>query len=191
MIRSQRSVKAFLTVAVAALALGALVASSASAAIVPAKFSNSSVKLTTTGVTLKRAGIEAKSCTLSPAIQLFAEGSGFIGGNGELGEARFTCGTSSLRMRFVGEVLYDTVAGTYSFGLADYTTVQLASPYGFYWQNTGGKTKAPWVNGSGATNSKITLSETPIGYDNSSKLITMSGTLTATTSAGGLVTLSH
>jgi hypothetical protein len=186
------STRVFATAIVAALALSAIVASSASASIVPAKFSSELIKLTTTEVTLKRAGGEAKTCTLSPAISLTGEGKSFWGGNREGFETRFTCGLSTLQMVLYGEVFYDTVAGTYTFYIYDYEGTSMLSPYGIYWQETVEKIKPSWTNGSGATASTVTFKETPIGHDEKGKMITMTGTFKATDySTGGLVTLSH
>jgi hypothetical protein len=63
-------------------------------------------------------------------------------------------------------------------------------PYGNYNQNGGEKFRGKWTNGSGATASTVTFSEAPIGYSGG-QLLTLSGTLKATTPTGGLLTLSH
>lgn len=177
---------------VAALALSALVASAASASIVSAKFSSPLFKLTTTEVTIKKSGGEAKTCTLPKAIEVFAEGSSFIGSN-ELQTVRFSCtGGTSLRMSFNGQAKYDTVAEKYYLNVADPNSQAFESPYGLYLQSTGGTNNWTWVNGSGSTSSTITLNEQWIGSTQTgSAKITMTGTFTVKTSSGGLITLSH
>lgn len=178
----------FVTV-VAAMALSGLSVSSASASIVTAKFSNSSWKLTTTGITVTRGGTESKSCTLSKAIEGFG-GSSFIASNEWTGASRFTCtDLTSLVMRYVGQAWYDTVASRYYLRISSYNEA-LQSPWGpsSYFQTTSDWT---WVNGSGSVPSTMTLNELYIGSTTGGQKITLSGTITAKTASGGLVTLSH
>jgi hypothetical protein len=192
---STRRMKVLLATAIAALALGAVGAASASATIVNAKFSYPLVKLTTSGVTIKKNGGSAKSCTLSKAIEFWAEGSSFLGGNEAGGIARFSCtdGTG-LKMSFNGLAKYDTVAERYYLYVADPGSQALESPWGpnSYFQATGGTDNWTWVNGSGGTSSTITLNEQWVGSTvTGSEKITITGTLTAKTSSGGLIILSH
>jgi hypothetical protein len=188
---STGKIKVLLVAAVAALALGAVSASSASASIVNAKFSSSSWKLTASSVTVTRNGTESKSCKLVNPIEGFAEGSGFLAMNEWTGESIFTCTDgSTLVMRYSGEAKYDTVAGRYYLHISSYNEA-LASPWGphAYFQSTSDWT---WVNGSGATFSTMSPNALQIGLSTpGSQKITVTGTITAKTSTGGLVTLSH
>lgn len=183
---STGKMKVLLVTAVAAMALGAVSASSASASIVSAKFSSSSWKLTGT-LTVKRNGTEEKSCKLVKAIEGFGESS-FIASNEWTGASIFTCtDLSELVMRYVGEAKYDNVAGQYFLRISSYNEA-LRSPWGpnTYFQS---QSDWPWTNGSGATNSTMTLNELVIGTTTGGQKITVSGTITAKTAAGGLVTL--
>jgi len=180
--------KILLAVAVATMALSAVGASSASATIYNANFSTTSFKLSTTGVTIKRNGAEAKTCTAS--INMSNLGSGnFIGSNESSGRTLFLCdgGASGLYMRMVGRAKYDSVAEKYYLEIYSYNE-SMQSPWSWYFQYS---QKWTWVNGSGTTPSTVTLNEQLIGYTTTGQPITMSGTFTAKTSTGGLVTLSH
>lgn len=191
--RTRSRIRVFVSTIVAVCCLTALLAASASASIVPAKFSSFDLKLSGSGlITLKRAGIEPKTCELKKPIEAFVEGNEFLGGNSEWGETRFSCtsGTTTLAIRSYGEALYDTVTGAYSLHIFDYAGVTQLSPYSWYEQAAGQKFTGKWTNGSGATASTVSFTEAPIGYAGG-KLITFSGTLKATTSTGGLITLSH
>ncbi len=188
---SPKRFKVLLVTAVVAMALGAVSVSSASAAVVNGKFSTSLFKLSTSGVTIKKNGGEAKSCTLSPAIEIYAEASGFVGSNESLAKVRFNCTDGTyLRMSFNGSAKYDTVAERYFLHVNDFTGQSLQSPWGLYSQYTGNTDDWTWVNGAGATPSTMTLNEQTVGSISGEK-ITISGTITAKTSSGGLVTLSH
>jgi hypothetical protein len=185
--------KVLLMTAVAAMALGAVGASSASASIVNAKFSTPSFKLTTTGFTVTRNGTESKTCTPA-AISGFGEGNSFIASNEWTGGTRFTCtDKSSLVMALNGLAYYDTVAERYYLHVADHTGSQsLEGPWGPYFQEASNTDDWTWVNGSGSTSSSITLNEQWIGATlNPYKKITISGTFTVKSATGGLITLSH
>ena len=185
-----RRTKGILALSLVALALAALGATSASASIVPAKFSSSSFKVTTTGVTLKRNGLEPKTCTLSLPIESSAEGSYFFGANypSSPGGTKYSCGgVAILGQWFSGEAFYDNVAKTFSLTFDPYSFSTLSSPWGSYSQES---FKASWVNGSGATASTINFNNTTIGFGTDGKALTLTGSLKVTTPAGGLVTLS-
>jgi hypothetical protein len=190
---SSKRMNVLLVAAVAAMALGAFSAGTASATVFRAKFSTSLFKLSTAGVTIKKNGAEAKSCTLSPAVEMWGEagGAGFVGSNESQWKVRFNCTDGTyLRMSFNGEAKWDSVTEAYFLRVADYTSGSLQSPWGLYSQFTAGTDDWAWVNGSGATSSTITLNERLVGNVGGQQ-ITISGTLTAKTSSGGLVTLSH
>jgi hypothetical protein len=192
-LHSQRGIRVIFSSIIAVVALTAITVASASAAIVPAKFSNPSLKLSGSGpITLKRAGIEPKTCELKVPIEAYAEENQFLGSNNWLGETVFSCtsGSTSLVIATYGEVLYDNVAGTYSMHIFDHPGTTMLSPYGSYTQSAGEKFRGKWTNGSGATASTVSFTEAPIGSIGG-KTITLTGTLKATTSTGGLITLSH
>lgn len=175
------------------MAVAAVMVASASAATVPAKFSSAAFKLSGAGsITLKRAGIEPKTCELKTPIEAYAEGNEFLGSNNWLGETVFSCtsGSTSLVIATYGEALYDTVTGAYSAHIFDHSGSTMLSPYGWYTQGSSEKFRGKWTNGSGTTASTVAFTEAPIGYIGG-KLITLTGTLKATTSSGGLITLSH
>lgn len=187
-----KSIRILLTAAVAAMAMSALVASSASASIVPAKFSNSSFKLTSTGITVKGNGIEPKTCTPSSYIEGYAENSNFLASNPGFAETKFSCtGGTSFSMVLLGEAQYDTVANHYILHVNSFSSWSLNSPYGGYWQES--ESTATWLNGSGSTASTITFTEQTLGHTffPAGKKISISGTFKATTLSGGLLTLSH
>jgi hypothetical protein len=184
--------KLLLMTAVAAMALGAVSASSASATIVSAKYSSQSFKLTSPGITIKKNGSSAKACTMAP-VTVETEGDGFIGTNEFFFGLKFTCsGSWPLVMNFNGRAKYDTVTGRYWLQVADLDNQTQESPWGFYYQETNDTDQWTWVNGSGSTPSTITLNERWVGLTaTGSEKITITGTLTAKTSSGGLITLSH
>ncbi|HWC49714.1 MAG TPA: hypothetical protein VG448_12600 [Solirubrobacterales bacterium] len=186
-----------LAAAVAAMALTAVGASSASATIMAAKFSPAGTPfyLKTTGVTIKKNGGSAKSCTASNIrTEEFGSPTTFGGANESFGGVRFYCsGSPALQMAFWGDLKYDTVTGRYWLQVVDHTEETLESPFGFYVQGTGETDQWTWVNGTSTTSpSKITLNEQYVGYLYSThERITISGTFTATTLSGGLITLTH
>jgi len=177
--------------------LAAFLAPAASASLVPAKFSATSFKFVGSGaVTLKRSGTEATTCELKTPLEggQFGSQSVFLVGNASFGEARWVCLSSPnnyLEMVYMGEAQYDTVTGVYSLRVSDYNQHTLLSPYGSYWQESEGKDRGTWTNGSGTTPPTVTFTEAKIGRDTSGKPITFSGTMKVTTLSGGLVTLSH
>jgi len=164
------------------------VASPASAAEQTAKFSSSTIKLTTAGVTVKRNGLDPRTCT--PETGSFSGGtSGNLAAIGNFGYVWFKCsGSTSLQMNMMSWAWWNTLTSQYSLEVGSNnsggTTV---SPWGSYNQSA---TKAIWTNGSGSTNSTLKFENAVIG-SSSGGPITMTGTFTATTSSGGLLTLSH
>jgi len=195
--RLGRITKVSIVAAVAAMAMSALVASAASAALVPAKFSTSSFKLTSTGVTVKGNGIEPKTCIPSVYIEGYAEANNFMATNPGYAETKYSCtGSTAFSVVLVGQVQYDTVAGKYIVHVNDFPSWSLNSPFGSYSQvsgaSGGGGSNATWVNGSGATASTITFVNQTLGWTYAgSKKITLDGVFKATTTSGGLLTLSH
>jgi hypothetical protein len=178
--------------------LAAAVASPASATPVAAKFSSSSLKLTTTGITLKRNGLEPKTCTMDKgAAYGGSESNTWAVYNTEYlpwPTVQFTCGSQGFVMTMGGEAFYDTVPGYYlqlrDMGMGyggKYT------PYGNYIQTFGeGKAVGKWINGSGLTPSTIKFENATVGVLESpaSGTVTLSGTFTATTTSNTLLTLS-
>jgi hypothetical protein len=179
--------------ALAAMALSALAVSSASAAIVPAKFSSSQFKMSTAGITVKKNGAEAKTCTLPAELQGWVEGSTFLVSSAAGLEPKFSCiGGGYLTMWMFGEAKFDTVTGSYFLKVFDYSEHSLTSPWEGYWQKTGGVGTSPaWANGSGATASTVTFSNAYIGNTFGGQKVTIDGTFKVTNWTGGLVTLSH
>lgn len=192
---SPKRVKIMVLAAVAAMALTAVGATSASASILSAKFSGSTAGyLRTTGVTIKKNGGSAKSCTAS-TIRIEEVGPGaFIGTNESFGGIRFYCsGSWGLQMAFWGYLEYDSLTGRYWLQVLDKTEQQLESPFGYYYQNTGETDQWTWVNGTSTTSpSTIALNEQYVGkLVSTNEKITISGTFTATTLSGGLLKLTH
>ena len=179
----------------AALALMVAVAP-ASAENLKATFSGSSMKLTTSGITVEKAGTEAKTCTLNTGST-----SGSISSNapyvhnevvgGVLQVTGFTCtGSTKLQVwTLYAQPYFDTTTSKYILPL-EVSTESVTSPWGKYLEN--GKALGVWVNGSGLTPSTLTYSKTQIGLLSATgQPITISGTFNATTSTGGALTLSH
>ena len=178
-----------LTAAVAAMALSAVLASTAAAAIVPANFSSTSIKLTTSNLTVRANGAEPKLCSAATLSGTAENNNFYVGNSGGFAESKFTCGGAQFTMVFLGEARYDTVAGKYIFHVNDFPSWSLWSPWGSYSQNVAAD--GTWVNGSGSTASTATFSGQTVGYTTGGKKVSIEGTFKATTSSGGLLTLSH
>ena len=191
MTRLGRITKVVLTAAVAAMVLSALVASSAAAAIVPAKFSSTGMRLPTSGITVKRNGLDPKVCTYVRATEGETYGNNYWVTN-EFGlVSRFKCPLGAeLQLAIKGEATYDTVAKRYDLTIHYSSGQSQWSPWGQYWQN-GEVAKGTWVNGSGSTPSKVTFTDQTVGHDASGKSISITGTFNPTTMSGGLLTLSN
>lgn len=190
--RSQRSMKVFLAAAVAALAMSAAVVSTASATIVQANFSSSQFTLSTTGLTVKKDGLDPRVCTFKSAPKGEGGGGQFYVYNNFEGDTRFYCPTwnTQLQMILSGNVTFDTVTNKYSFTVNPYPSMNLTfSPWGSYWQSE--PISGNWVNGSGTTASTITFTDQWFGTTNKIDKLTISGTVKVTTPTGGLITLSH
>jgi hypothetical protein len=155
---------------------------------VSATFSGTSLKLTTTGVTLKKKGGDPRTCTLTaPAAGIASGSTAFV--YNSMGLTLFKCsGTGSqLQALFAFEAVRDTVTGEYRLRQAP-NNGGGTSPYGGY--QSASLLNGTWVNGSGATQSTLTYKEAVVGYLTSTgEPITMSGTFTATTNTGALITL--
>lgn len=194
--RTGKHLAALVASALALVALAAVLASPAMASEVKAKFSASTIKLTTAGITLKKNGGEATTCTLrggSAAGPIGEENSLFIAGNdtwGTLGE--FNCtGGKAMSMTLTGRARYDTVASRYFIRFLQTPSCLCISPWGGYSQKTEASTGFTWTNGSGSTQSTISFNEELLGTLNSGGTLTISGSFTATTSGNSLLTLSH
>lgn len=179
---------------VACLLLAAVGASSAMAEEVSAKFSAETIKVTTPGITVTArdalGATESKNCTLKGGTsQGTASGGGAYFGNSTFNTV-FNCdGGTTLEVWTMFAAKFDTSTSSYSLVLQRWEG-GLKSPFGTYLQWAGSKSKSAWVNGSGATNSTFTANQEYIG-STASKEILLTGTFTATTSTGGLLTLSH
>lgn len=187
-----KSIRVLLATAVAAMALSAVFASAATAEEWQAKFSSPSIKLSTTGITLKANGGEPKTCTavsLSGTAQ--ENGAFYVGNQGGKAESKFSCGGLSIfTMVFLGEAFYEDETGQYMVRVSNFGGGwSLESPWGSYTQTN--DTEATWVNGSGATASTVTFNNQTVGFTTSGKAVSISGTFKATTPTGGLLTLSH
>jgi hypothetical protein len=191
--RLRKTTKLFLVAGVAALALSALGAASASATIVPAKFSSTGgIKMTSTGITVRRSGIEPQSCTQFGTYLGWAEGNQFFGSNTSFEYTKFTCPSGKeFQLRIVGSTTFNTVTGVYTVTIGG-NGISQWSPWGQYLQSTSPGTTATWVNGSGSTASTITFSNATVGKTlEGEKPLSVEGTFKATTESGGLLTLSH
>lgn len=180
--------------AAACLALAAFGASSAMAEEKPAKFSASSIKLSTSGVTVEKSGGDPKVCTMKtygPASGKTV-GSAIFAYNWWNGfTTRLDCPSSTeLTLSFYGaQALYDTGSGKYKVRFNAGTNVPFYTPWGEYIPDS--YADGVWNNGSGATPSTLSLDHEPIGeLVGGGAKITLTGTFTATTSTGGLLTLS-
>lgn len=172
-------------------AFAAVAATPALAEEVAAKASAANITLSATNITVKKNGAEAKNCELA-GVNGKIEGSiAWIKPPTFSNETVLTCaGGTKFGLGFYPSVLfYDTVAGQYKMRTNPGGT-PLQSPWGNY-------TASPsypvgvWTNGSGATHSTIKFSETIVGKLSSGADISFSGTFTAKTNTGGLITLSH
>lgn len=188
-----------LAVTVGAIAaLAAIGASPAMAEIVATKFNANTAKLSGT-LTVKKNGGEAKTCELKSATGIASEKSpGYIQvyTNAFDLQTYFTCtGGTKFSLGFYPALgRYDTITGAYSLNLT-HLAKEYASPWGGYqagYYSPNGEIIAGWTNGSGATSSTIDFNELNVGALTSGfAKITVSGSLTATTSTGGLLTQSH
>lgn len=190
MLRSNRRLKSTVAALVALAAFAAISVSPAAAESVTAKFSGTTLKLSGSSYTLKK-GTETKTCTLgggSASSEISSNTFWLRNLSGQLGDTGFSCSGSYFGLQWQGAAKYDTVTGQYS--LVDLSAgSQEISPWGTYgtveWN-------APWTNGSGTTNSTVTLNEVVVGkLFAGAESLKLSGTFTATTSSGGLITLSH
>lgn len=192
-----------LAIAVGAIcALAALGASPAMAESISTKFNANTATLSGTNLTVKKNGGEAKTCQLKATSGTASESNGTLTVYSQpvwyTLPTRLECtGGTQLHISMIATGKYDTVTGAYSLRseYAGNFGEGYISPYGTflggYGQNK--ETIAGWTNGSGSTPSTINFNETYLGVlesDHSAK-ITLTGTITATTSTGGLLTLSH
>jgi hypothetical protein len=187
-----------LTVTVGAIgALAAIAASPAMAEQIPAKASATNIGITATNITVKKNGAEAKNCELAEKFAAGPIEGGFWAKIRNVGDiyyqTRLTCagGTKFSMDLYFSELLYDTTTGQYLLRAEAGLEGPFESPWGQY---RGGAfvPVGTWTNGSGVTNSTITFPESTVGLqDIGGAKISFSGTFTAKTASGGLITLSH
>jgi hypothetical protein len=188
--------------ATACLLLGA-VASTAMAEEVAGKFSSSSIKLSGSNLTVKKAGGDPRTCQLLEVIG--SSSGGFLSvynkwEGPETTELTCTGGGMALALRLnFGFAKYDTVTGAYSIVAQASNLNSVKSPWGYYYwgYNTpyGGyrAVRLNWTNGTASTPSTIDFNEQEIGVlaASTTTKLTLTGSLKATTSTGGLLTMSH
>jgi hypothetical protein len=178
-------------------ALAAVVASPAMATKVNTKFNATTIKLSGTGLTTKLNGAEPKTCELA-SITGTASASGSFTDYKEAWPSFQTvlpcAGGTKLWLTLLGSSYYDTTTGNYTVSLNYGPGALYYSPYGEYYAGYSGKEiTATWVNGTALTPSTIVFNESYLGKLKPalSANVTLNGTMTATTSTGGLLTLSH
>lgn len=187
-----------LVVAVGAIgALAAVTAAPAMAELVPAKASAANISLTATSITVKKNGAEAKNCELEKnwgygGIELgsLARIQSFTGNY----QTYLSCagGTKFSLNLYLSMLLYDTATGQYKLRAEYGWAGSFDSPWGSYVPSPAYVPVGVWTNGSGATNSTVAFPETTVGINEpGGNKISFSGTFTAKTVAGGLITLSH
>jgi len=126
-------------------------------------------------------GGSEKTCTIPSANSAGTSGSTFA-----FSQMKLSCtGSTALEWWPIGEAYFES---GYHLRVNDFQEAHFYnSPYGLYVRRT---FQVPWTNGSGSTQSTITFNKTEIGEANFGP-ITATGTVTATTTTGGLLTLSH
>lgn len=193
---SIKRARVLVAMAVSACAILALSAATASAAPVPAWWTNpGAVKFSGT-INLKLNGANEKSCT----PQVANGGSALNAEEGGVKQGALTLhSTNALGLEIMTEFnctggthLQAYIAGETNYESGYFYNTEAAafgwtSPYGAWNQNAW---KIPWTNGSGSTQSTLTFSNTKIGASNSGT-ITATGTLTVSRSSGELLTLTH
>jgi hypothetical protein len=181
-------------------AVAALGASPAMAEKIATKFNASTAKLSGTNLTVKKNGGEAKTCELKPVTGKASEPNGILEVwtvplNFALSTILECTGGTKFSLTMIAYGKYETTTGAYSLKLTwSGGGHGYVSPYGSYIGGYNGKeVSAGWTNGSGLTPSTINFNETWLGVLESDFVsnITLTGTITATTSTGGLLTLSH
>lgn len=188
--------------AVTAGAIGVLVAVAASPAMaseVGTKFNAGTIKLTGSGLTLKKNGAEAKTCEIkSPSVGTTSESEGYATAYNDsiFLQTNFVCtGGTTFSLPTVALLgRYETTTGLYSLRFEASGTGDVSkSPWGSYYSGYYGMIVGGWTNGSGATASTINFNEYNVGVlaSDVSKKLTLTGAIAATTKTGGLLTLSH
>lgn len=180
--------------AVAVCALLAVGASSAMAEQVATKFSANTIKLTGTGLTVKKNGAEPKTCDIkTPATGTANEASGTASAKNNFWlQTELSCTTGKFSITTYSMIgRYETTTGAYTLLLGGGETS--FSPWGDYYPGYYGQIVGTWTNGSGLTPSTISFNEFTVGglTSNPATKISLTGTIKATTSTGGLLTLSH
>jgi len=152
------------------------------------------VKLATpSSLTVKKNGAEAKTCKLLEAVSGTAatsSGSIAVYNNTNTFMTELWCSNEkAFGLDFdpaIGK--YNTVTGAYSLNLPWKPNAIHNSPFGVYTQAE--HVAAGWTNGTETTPSTINFNETVLGTVFGGTL-TVTGTITATTSTGGLLAMSH
>jgi hypothetical protein len=189
--RSSTSLRTLAIAGAALVVLMAIVASPALASEVNAKFSASTLKLTSSGLTLKRNGTEAKSCNFksTPTGETAEGNTAAWVFNEATGLTWVKCAEGKyLTMGLFVHAHFDTSTSRYFLTLVEQGG--LTSPWGEWFQSPQGKANGTWVNGSALTPSTLVFEESVIGNTTGGN-ITLTGTINVTTSSGGLITLSH
>ncbi|HKH64076.1 MAG TPA: hypothetical protein VKA35_01285 [Solirubrobacterales bacterium] len=142
-------------------------------------------------LTLKRAGTDARTCTVLPTMFL-AGGDEFEASNASGNSLELKC-TNGMYLRWFefhgngflkeGKQMMAIAGGTPG------VFINLANPWGetTWYANT--VANVPWTNATATTPSKVVFSENKIGETASWKSVTASGTLYFKTMFGGNITL--
>jgi hypothetical protein len=195
MTKSIKRTRVLVSAVAATAALFALTATSASAAPVPAWWTNPGAITMSGTLTLKLAGGSEKTCTtatntIGEAINAESggkkEGGLFAWTNGfsPFGYVYMNCtGSTRLQMLTSGVASYETNYRIKTEALSGWET----SPYGTWTQYSW---TLPFTNASGGSSSFVSFANTPIGIC-AGGTITATGTLTVKRSTGANLTLTH
>jgi hypothetical protein len=186
---TRRAAKGMIVTALAALAVLALGAGSASASVAKWTPEGSTQWSASSGFTLKQENGTKASCLIASTELSTWAGSAFES-NAWLhpgSESYARCNgssTTNFTIIMAGSASLDT--GTYHFTLSPIESNQ-SSPWGTY-REFGGKAVGTYTNGSGSTASTLTFNEQKIGTFAGGWLY-LTGTFKVTTGSGGLMTL--
>ena len=186
MFASKRSRRA-LAIALSVIGVMMSVGVSSALASVEARFSPNNEGMIWSGtLTLNKDGGSPKTCTFPGGFFETNAGGGFL--TGLAGQHMKCSGSTELWWGPYGWASYGTSYYLEIIGDELNASGPHPSPYGGW---LGGEIpNLPWTNGSKSTPSTVTFNKTYIGSVGASK-ITATGTLNATTSFKGLLTLTH
>jgi len=181
--RFKRGISAILVVGAALLAIGA---GPASASV---HWSDTSHGIKVAGTVKVTKNGQSKSCTAVSVQNNMIEPASAVIWSGEWGELEFKCETGILGINFSLFPANTTAVtvGANEFEEAIYPWYSILGPR--YWQIP---VTADFTNGTSSTPSKMSFVNDQIGYAPSNDAgwpMTLNGTLTVTTSTGGLLTL--